>query len=272
MKKNNIQNKGLSNVKNLKKLRSPSFPLATCPAARLLVVVVAGILAGVNLAFSLKGWLMLSLLSLFTLLGALLYEKIKQTGPFPNLFTLFGYTLFLFFCFASLSSSRFDYAPREGLLRFIGKTVLLYGRVDERPYTTEKGTSLTMDVEEVFDDGRITKIHDRVKVFVRNSGSPGKVILYGDMVRVKGVLDLIPGAANKGEFDPAKGAQLRQLSAQLYCAGPWQVLHEGERRLNFLERFVVIPAHDFIMKSLEELIPPGEERKLAVRVLTGERE
>lgn len=273
MKKKNIQNNGLSNVKNIRELR-PSLPftLAPFPAVRLLVVVIAGILAGVNLAFSLKGWLVLSLLSLFALLGALLYEKIKQTGPFPTLFSLSGYTLFLFLCFASLSSFRFGYAPCDGLLRCIGKTVLLYGRVDERPYTTEKGTSFSMDVEEVFLDGRSTKIHERVKVFIRNSGSPGKAILYGDMVRLKGALDLIPGAANKGEFDPAKSAQLKQLSAQLYCAGPWQVLHEGERRLNLLERFVVIPVHDYIMKSLEELIRPGEERKLAVGVLTGERE
>ncbi len=263
----------MPNVKNRKELRLPGqFSMAPYPAVRLLVAVVLGILAGVNLPLSLEVWLLFCAVALFSLLATLLYEKFRRISPFPLFFSAFSYSLFVIFCFAAFSAYRQDYTHRDGLLPFCGKNVLLFGRIDGRPNFSETGVGWIMEVEEVFESGRTVKLHDRAKVFMRNGGQPGGRVRNGDMVRVKGKLDLIPEASNRNEYDPRKAGRMKQLSVQLWCSGPWQVQIEGESRLNGLERFIVQPTYDYIMKSLEELIPEGQERKLSSGVLTGERE
>ena len=263
----------MPNVEKIKELRhSLKFSLAPYPAARLLFIVISGILAGVNLFFPVEVWLLLSALAFVTLFAGLIFETVRSKAPFPLFFTSTGYLLFVFFCFAAYSDFQLNYAPRDGLLRFSGKNALLYGRVANRPNFSKTGVGWIMEVEELFESGRIVKLHDRAKIFMRSTEPPDVKIAYGDMVRVKGKLDLVAEAANRGEFDPRKAARMKQLSVQLYCAGPWQVQHEGEARLNAFERFIVLPVYDSIKKSLEELLPPGEERKLAAGVLTGERE
>jgi len=273
LKKNNIQNNDLPEVKNIQKPgQSERFSLAPYPALRLLLGVIPGILAGVYLPFPLEAWIIICAIALFTLLGSLLYEAIKKRGSTPLCITTLSYTLFLFSSFAAGSDFRMHYAPRNGLLPFTGKSLILYGRVDGRPDTSENGTGWIMDVEEVFADGRTVTLHDRAMVFMRSAGEAGKGIRYGDRVRVKGQLSLIPEAANRGEFDPRQAAAMKQVSVQLYSAGPWMVQHEGEPELNGFERFIVKPVADYIMKSIEDLIPPGEESQLAAGVLTGEKE
>ena len=263
----------MPNVKNRKELRlSEQFSMAPYPAVRLLVVIVLGILAGVNFSLPLEGWMFLCAFALVALLASLLYEKIRCSSPFPFFFTALSYSLFVVFCFAAFSDYRQDYTPRNGLLPFCGKNVLIYGRIDGRPNFSESGAGWIMEVEEIFENGRTVKLQDRAKVFMRNGGQPSARVHDGDMVRVKGKLDLIPEASNRGEFDPRKAARMKQLSVQLYCSGPWQVLSDGESRLNGFERFIVQPTYDYIMKSLEELIPEGQERKLSSGVITGERE
>ncbi len=263
----------MPNVKKRKELRlSEQFSMAPYPAVRLLVVVVLGILAGVNFPLPLEGWLLLSAFALIVLLVSLIYEKNKNNSPFPLFFSVFSYSLFVFFCFAAFSSYRQDYTPRNGLLPFCGKNVLIYGCIEGRPKFSETGAAWIMEVEEVFDNGKTMKLHDRAKVFMRNGGLQGARVRNGDMVRVKGKLNLIPEASNRGEYDPRKAGRMKQLSVQLYCSGPWQVLFDGESRLNGFERFIVQPTYDYIMKSLDELIPDGQERKLSSGVLTGERE
>ena len=260
-------------VEKIKELRySANFSLAPYPAVRLLCLVIPGILAGVNLFLPVEGWLLLCALALVALLGGMFYEKMRSKAPFPLFFTAFSYSLFVFFCFAAYSDYQLHYAPRDGLLRFVGKNVLLYGRIDDRPNFSKTGVAWIMEVEELFENGKIIKLHDRAKIFMRSAGKPDVRIGYGDMVRVKGKLDLVAEAANRGEFDPRKAARMKQLSVQLYCAGPWQVQHEGEPRLNGFERFIVQPVYNYITKSLAELMPDGEERKLSAGVLTGERE
>ena len=264
----------MPNVENKKELRLPErFSMAPYPAVRLLVVAVVGILVGVNVSLSLESWLLLSAGALLALLATLLSEKLKRhVSPFPLVWSAFSYTFFVVFCFATFSAYRLNYAPRDGLLPFCGKNVLLYGCIDGRPNFSESGAGWIMEVEELFDNGRTVKLHDRAKVLMRNGGQASAKVHDGDMVLVKGKLDLIPEAANRGEFDPRKAARMKQLSVQLYCSGPWQVQADGKSRLNGFERFIVQPTYDYIMQSLDELLPAGQERKLASGVLTGERE
>jgi competence protein ComEC len=273
MKKKNIQNNDLPKVKNIKKLRdSEQFSLAPYPALRLLFIIISGILIGVNFLLPLEVWLFLCGLSFFVLLAGMLYEAIKKSSPFPLPLTTIGYLLFVLSCFAAYSDFLVHYAPRNGLVRFSGRSVLLYGRIDARPDLTLKGAGWIMDVEEVFENGKSVRLRDRAKVFMRGGGEPVTSLRYGDMVRVKGQLNLIPEAANQCEFDPRKAGRMKQVSVQLYAAGPWQVQHEGAPKLNVFELFIVQPVYDYMMKSLDELISDKEERQLAAGVLTGEKE
>jgi competence protein ComEC len=273
MKQEDTKNNDLPNVKKIKKLQhSLLFSMAPLPAVRLLCITILGILAGVNFSFPVEVWLLCCFLSLVALLAGILYEKLKTPVPFPLFFTAISYTFFVFFCFAAYSDYQLRYVPRGGLLCFSGKKVLLYGRVDDRPKFSKTGVGWIMEVEEVLENGRSVKLRDRAQVFMRSAEQTDVRIRYGDMVWVKGKLDLIPEAANRGEFDPRKAARMKQISVQLYCAGPWQVQHEGKSRLNAFQRFIVEPVYDFIMTSLKEHLPDGEERKLSAGVLTGEKE
>ncbi|MEI7708503.1 MAG: ComEC/Rec2 family competence protein [Chlorobium sp.] len=263
----------MSDLKSIKALRqSLPFSSAPYPSVRLLSVVIFGILSGTGISAPLEVWMLCSVLAITILLGTLLYEKIRYEASFSIFFRSIFYSLFVLFCFAAYGSFRLNYLPSNSILQFSGKTVLLYGRVDGRPDLSEKGASWFMDVEEVFDNGRKVILHDRAKVIMRTAVSRGIDLHYGDMVRVKGKLDLIPEAANRGEYNPRKSGRLKQVAVQLFSAGTWQLQHEGTSQMNPFEHFLVIPVYNYMTQSIKQLIPDGEEQKLAAGVLIGEKE
>ncbi|NMW18618.1 MAG: ComEC family competence protein, partial [Chlorobiaceae bacterium] len=85
--------------------------MAPYPALRLLIIVILGILGGVNFPFSLKGWLLCSALSLAVLLGSLLYEIFKHKGATPVFLSALSYTLFVFFSFAACGTFQINCLP-----------------------------------------------------------------------------------------------------------------------------------------------------------------
>ncbi|MCF8215691.1 MAG: ComEC family competence protein [Chlorobium sp.] len=246
---------------------------APYPALRLLLFVVAGIVCGTEDILSLTSWLIVSLLSLALLFVSLVVEYIRsRKNPFPHAVTVFAYLLFVFSAFAAGCHYRFNTISESSLLNYTGREVLLYGKVAGRPSRYEKGAGWILDVREVFHRGRTETINDRAKIFLRTVSADASVPQNGDMVRVKGKLQLIPEAANRGEFDPRRYARMQQTWVQLYCAGPWHLLHTGETALNAFERLVVLPVYDYIVAAIDRLIPEGGERKLIRGVLLGERE
>lgn len=247
---------------------------APYPALRLLLFVVAGIVTGSASLISLEGWLALALLLIVSLALALCLEFFYRKGAsFPHVATSVFYLLFVCTVFAALSHYRFNTLPERNLLRYTGSTLVLYGRVATRPVSYEKGIGWTMDVQEVFFHGRTVRLADRARVFVRGaSGGTMPELRSGDLVRLKGSLRLIPGAANRGEFDPRRHARMERVFVQLYCAGPWHLEHTGRSSLTGFERHVVTPVYKYIVASVDQLVPEGSERKLVRGVLLGERE
>ncbi|NTW83394.1 MAG: ComEC family competence protein [Chlorobiaceae bacterium] len=271
MKTKNIQNNDLLRTKNIGR-QAITFSLAPYPAVRLLFCITAGILLGVFVRLDLEIWLVVCAISLLLLIVCTVFEKLKHTGTFPLPFTVFIYTLFVVISFAAFADYRLNYASLNGLIPYTGKDLLLYGRVESRPDFSEKGTGFMMETEEVFENGKTVKVHDRAKVFIRRVSDSRLQLQQGDMIRVKGKLDYLPEAANRGEFSPRQAARMKQISVQLYTAGPWQVQKEGESRPGLFERYIVNPVYRYITRTLEQLMPDGEERKLATGVLTGEKQ
>ncbi|MGB0130375.1 ComEC/Rec2 family competence protein [Chlorobium sp.] len=247
--------------------------IAPYPAVRLLLFVVAGILAGTASLLQLDAWLLLSLLFFLLLNGAFVFEAVRlRHRPFPHAVTAIAYLLFVFSSFAAGSHYRFNMVPERNLLHYTGRQVLLYGKIEGRPSRTEKGLSWTMTVHEVFEHGRTERLSDRAKIFMRTGTGEPVELRHGDMVRVKGTIRPIPGAANRGEFDPRRHARMQGIFVQLYCAGPWHLQQDGERSLDLFESYVVAPLYSYIVASVDRLIPDGGERKLVRGVLLGERE
>ncbi len=271
MKTKNIQNNDLLRTKNIGR-QAITFSLAPYPAVRLLFCIMAGILFGVFIRLDLEIWLAFCAISLIFLIVCSVFEKLKHTCRFPFPFTVFSYTLFVVISFAAFADYRLNYAPVNGLIPYTGKVLLLYGRVESRPDCSEKGTGFMMETEEVFENGKTVQVHDRVNVFIRTVSDSRLQLQQGDMIRVKGMLDYLPEAANRGEFSPRQAARMKQISVQLYTAGPWQVQKEGESRPGLFERYIVNPVYRYITGTLEQLMPDGEERKLAAGVLTGEKQ
>ena len=247
--------------------------IAPYPAVRLLLFVVSGILAGTASLLRLDAWLLLSLFFLLLLLGAFAHDAYRlRHRPFPGALTSIAYLLFVFFSFAAGSHYRFNMVPARNLLSHTGSDVVLYGRVEGRPSGSGKGLAWTMAVEEVFGHGRTERLSDRARIFMRTGAGDPVELRHGDMVRVKGTMRTIPGAANRGEFDPRRYARMQGTFVQLFCSGPWHLQLEGKRSLNAFERHVVVPLYSYIVASVDHLIPAGGERQLVRGVLLGERE
>uniref|UniRef100_Q3ARK6 ComEC/Rec2-related protein n=1 Tax=Chlorobium chlorochromatii (strain CaD3) TaxID=340177 RepID=Q3ARK6_CHLCH len=257
----------------VKPKRAIGLSLAPYPAVRLLFFVIIGIVVGVVAPFSLTEWLWSVALSFALLLLTWLYERIRyHQAAVPHFGMAIMYCFVVVSVFATLSAYRLHYAPRNGLTQYAGRTVILYGSIESRPERSKGGASWVMEVQELFEHGKTVTLRDRTKVFMRMSADAHLAVQKGDMVRVKGKLDLLPEAANAGEFNPRHYGAMQQISVQLYAAGPWQVLYEGEKRLHPFEQYMVQPTYRYIMQALAALLPDGEERKLAAGVLTGERE
>lgn len=245
--------------------------MAAHPALRLLFTAAAGILAGVHFPLDLVWWLAVCGVAGGAMLAGLLYEIRRKRGPFPLPFTIVCYIIFIACSFAASTCFRLGFAPRSSLIAFAGRTIILFGRIADRPEQSGKGIGFLLEVEEVFVEGRSCRLHDRAKVYIRNfAGSPPD-IHYGEMVMVKGTLGILPSAANRGEFSPRDAARMKQYSVELYAVGPWHLQKSGGMRLDPLERYVVQPVYGYLMDSLMQLMPDGNERSLAAGVLTGEK-
>ena len=247
---------------------------APYPALRLLLFLIAGILAGTSAFLPLGFWLFTTLASLVLLVCGLAFEFLmRRADRFPLALTSIAYLLFVFSAFAAGSHYRFNTVPERTLLHYTGREVLLSGRVDGRPSRYEKGIVWRLAVREMFFRGRTVAIEDNAGIFMRHgAGEPPVALRAGDMVHVKGTLQLIPGAANRGEFDPRRRARMHRTHVQLYCAGPWHLERTGSTSLTFFERHVVLPVYDYIVASVDLLVPEGGERKLIRGVLLGEQE
>jgi competence protein ComEC len=272
-KRKNIQNNDLPEIKNIGQRKElPKLSLAPYPALRILLSAIPGVLAGVYLPVDLEWWLGGCAVTFSLMLAGLLHEKLKRRGTFPLPPTIVCYLFFIGFAFASSACFRLYYAPKRSLIAYSGRQVILSGRIANRPEASGKGIGMLVDADEVFDAGKSARLHDRCKVFIRNlQGSPVD-FHYGDVVRVKGMLNNLPPAANRGEFSPRDAARMKQVSVQLFAAGPWQVQKAGPARHDLLDRFVVLPVYGYITSSLRNLMPEGDERRLAAGVLTGEKE
>ncbi|NTV97662.1 MAG: ComEC family competence protein [Chlorobiaceae bacterium] len=233
---------------------------------------MAGIMAGVYLFLDLEWWLGGCVAAGTAFFAGLAYEKVKRQGSFPLPFTALSFMLFIGCSFASSACYLYSYASRNGLIAYTGRQVILTGRIADRPETSAKGIGMILETREVFEAGKSLRVYDRIKVFIRNStGSPAD-FKYGDLVRVKGTIDTLSAEANRGEYSPREAGRMKQLSVKLYAAGVWQVQPAGAPELDPLDRSVVIPVYGYIMESLKQLMPDGDERRLSAGVLTGEKE
>ncbi|NTV60998.1 MAG: ComEC family competence protein [Chlorobiaceae bacterium] len=272
-KRKNIQNNDLPGIKNIAQATGfPKVSLAPYPALKLLLPAIAGIVAGVYFPAGLSWWLWGCAAAGIALLAGLVFEKAKRTGSVPLPFNVFSFLCFICLSFAASACYRYAYVPQNGLLAYADRQVILTGRIAMRPEMSSKGVGMLMETGEVFCAGKTANVRDRCRVFVRNLTGSSPEFRYGDMVRVKGTLDTLAAAANRGEYSPRQAGRLEQVSVQLFAAGPWLVQNAGPPKLDLLDRYVVLPVYGYIVQSMRRLMPEGNERRLSAGVLTGEKE
>lgn len=273
MKKKNIQNNALARVKIIRPPSGPSRTgLGPYPALRLLVPVIAGILAGTAHPFSLQVWVTLFSLFLAVVLLGLLADRRLGRGRFPGPVTALAYLALVSLAFGAYADLLFNHVPKESLIGRAGRSVVLSGRVATRPSVSEEGASFVLVVDRIHEEGRERELHDRAAVFMRGREGEGPELEGGEMVLVKGVVGIPGGPANRGEFDPHRAARLKRASAALFAAGPWQVMGDDAREPGLFRRLFVRPVHDYILSTLESLFPDGPRRRFMAGVLAGHRE
>ncbi|TCD48525.1 ComEC family competence protein [Chlorobium sp. N1] len=273
MKKKNIRNNGLEPVKIIRR-QDPAVlaGLAPYPALRLLLPAVAGILSGTLHPFPLGVWIAAFLAALTLTLAALASDAWRRRGRFPSFPAALGYLALVYLAFGAYSDFLFNYVPRAGLIAHAGRTVVVAGRVAERPAVSRSGTSFMLEVDRLHEGGRERAFRERASVFVRSIRGEGPDVRAGDRVLVKGTVGMAKGPANRGEYDPHRRARLKRASAGIFSAGPWQIIHEDGRLPSPFERFLVRPVHDYIISTLHRFFPEDPRRQFMAGVLAGQRD
>jgi len=263
----------------VKKKNIRNIALAPYPAVRLLGFVAGGVLAGSFFPVGVEVWFGMALASLLAVGGALLYEwflsrsgRSLAVGRFPLPVSTILFLVLVFTAFAAYADLRFNHVPRNGLLPFAGKSIVLSGRVESRPVVSSSGTHFQMEVREVFDDGDATELCDRAAVHVRGAGKGELQIRRGSLVRVKGSVTALGGAGNRGEFNPHQASRLKGVSTSVFAVGVWQVQSDGESGAGWFERFLVEPVALYLENALKTRVSGGRERSFMAGVLAGQRD
>ncbi|MCG8342035.1 MAG: ComEC/Rec2 family competence protein [Chlorobiales bacterium] len=243
------------------------------PAVRLLFFVCGGIVTGLYSPLSVFIWIVLSLACLLVLCAFLLLG-LKKTINRENLSlsAIVAYSFFVFSSFGAYSNYAYRYVASDTVLNYLGKEVLLYGKVVSRPRISAKGAQWILDVREVFADGETRKASGKVKVFLRLYDDKQPDVEAGDMVRIKGRTTRISDAANPGDFDAHDYYWKQGVHAELYCPGPWMMRNYGLDKSDVFEGLLVRPVRRYLSGAIDGLVPPGHERQFLKGIFLGERE
>ncbi len=246
---------------------------APYPALRLLFPVCLGILAGVFMTLPFLWWTALFFASALGLGAYLVLASRRSAAGHPvPLFAVAAYLLLVFSGFAAYSDHSYRHVPNDSVLRWLDREVLLYGKVVSRPRMYAKGSGWLMDVREVFAAGEAREASGKVKIFLRLPEGEQRAPEPGDIVRIKGKLSQIPAALNPGDFDPREFYRMQGVRAELFCAGPWQMIVYGADKADPFESYVVRPVRRYLDTSLDALLPAGQEREFFKGLLLGGRD
>ncbi|ASQ90191.1 hypothetical protein CHL67_03925 [Prosthecochloris sp. GSB1] len=247
---------------------------APYPALRLLLPVCTGILTGIFVSLPLRWWLALFFLSAVVLTVSLVVSRSgKRSMPSsPDFFSMAVYTSLVFSGFAAYSGYSYNYVRADSVLNWLDREVLVYGKVASRPKQYEKGAGWTMEVKEVFEKGKTSSASGRIRVFLRLGHGERRLPETGDMVRLKGRPELIEGAENPGDFDPREFYRMQGVHAELFCAGPRQMIDYGVDGGDPFEFWIVRPVRRYLDASLDALLPAGQEREFFKGLLLGSRD
>jgi competence protein ComEC len=242
------------------------------PSVRLFACSAAGIMAAVTLPLAPSFWLGLALVSSFLAVIMLLIDRKRLPAGGISALSVLFYLVMVFSAFAFHASAAFRLVPSPSLISLAGRDVILLGFVEGRPVDRKGITSFGLRVTEVFKEGKATKVGDRAKVIVRRPEGRGIEVEEGDFIRVKGRLDLIAVASNRGEYDPRLQNRMKGVHVQLFCAGPWRVLREMPKPGFSFIRNVINPLRNYLSTALDRHVPDGEERQFVKGMILGERD
>ncbi|NTU53555.1 MAG: ComEC family competence protein [Chlorobiaceae bacterium] len=242
------------------------------PSLRLLFFAVGGIMAGVSLPVTPLAWFFIALGACLMVFITRVVDRNRLPKGRLSLLSVLCYLSVVFSAFGFHASASFRLVPLSSLLSWAGGEVILSGFIDGRPVDGSGFTTLQLQVSEVFEAGRTTKVKEKVKVIVRQGDNGRSEYQEGEFVRVKGALGLIPVAANRGEYDPRFQNRLKGMHLQLFCAGPWRVLRESAKQGFSLYLSVVNPLRRYLADALDKNLPDGEERQFVKSMILGERD
>ncbi len=143
-----------------------------------------------------------------------------------------------------------------------------FGAVTSFPRELQGGSRFVMELRALESGGRrrlCTRPRPRVLVTVR----PSVEVLYGDLLRVEGVLSLPTGARNPGGFDYKGYLSSRGIDGTLKARSPQLTLLGEGHGLSLLARFVG-PVRRMIGEMIERRLE-GEPRALLRGLLLGDR-
>jgi competence protein ComEC len=242
------------------------------PAVRLFACAAAGIMAAIYLPVTSFAWLATAFGACLLAAFMLLFSKLRSPAGRLSALSVLFYLAMVFSAFAFHASAAFRLVPSPSLISWAGRDVILSGYVEGRPVESEGITNFRLRVTEVFENGTAIKFGDRAKVIVRRPEGRGIEVEEGDIIRVKGRLDLIALAANRGEYDPRWQNRLKGVHVQLFCIGPWRILREIPKPGFSFMRHVVNPLRHYLSTALDRHVPDGEERQFVKGMILGERD
>jgi competence protein ComEC len=242
------------------------------PSVRLLLCAIGGIMAALFLPVGPWVWFGTALGMCLMAWILLMIDAKKLPKGNLSVWPVLCYLLLVFSAFAFHASLLFRLLPSPSLISWVSREVIVSGFVDGRQVDGDGFTTMQMRVSEVFENGRTTRLNDRVKVVLRCGKTGGSLFEEGDFIRVKGRLTLIPVAANRGEYDPRFQYRLKGVYLQLFSAGPWRVLRELPKPGFSLYPSLINPLRRYLAEALDRNIPEGSERQFVKSMILGERD
>jgi competence protein ComEC len=255
----------------------------TTPSLRLFVLAAIGILAGHALQPDAKPMLIVSASLVMLMLIAELVALRTSNQAAEALRNIFSF-LAVIAAFATATPVSENYLPKNNLMQYAtGENVSVLGRAIAPPALKPQAkggvtVQLTLDAAKLVRDTDtliVTGKH-RLRLSIRKENAIAAKEKFsrlqsGDRVWAYGKLDLPPLPANKGEFNYREYLASQGIFVLLQSNGLQSLRPTGETDFSWFERFIIQPVYRYLARTIETMIPKGDEQNFVKGLLLGDR-
>lgn len=244
--------------------------LKNSPALRFSVLLTAGIITGSNVLFN-PLYLLLPIVILAAVGVFQIYRNSKFSSAVPSLLIILAGILKSNFDFFYIQNESVYYYPETGKNSFVTMT----GVINEIPDYDSSKIKFVLNANSIVSGKDTSTVSGKVSVTIRKNiyskaGIPPPILNAGDLIRIKGKIQLPPGKRNPGEFDYRDYLFNNYIYKIFNANGYENVKAVSTGNLSFTEQSIILPGKLYALKNIDEFIK-GDCASYLKGLVTGER-